>query len=145
MQSKANIYSQANPKSKHITYMETYRAAVILQQSKSISFLVIIHSQPDKWKKQCKSEYQYTKKEGSGQLKLRQGKDRWSQPAVAAILLSGRIAVPAIPGRSSSISFLTLQTPCKKKKILKLKRLSFSMQEKYIKLIPCKYSIPQLS
>jgi hypothetical protein len=32
-------------------------------------------------------------------------------------LLSGRIAVPAIPGRSSSISFLRINAPCNQKEI----------------------------
>ena len=35
----------------------------------------------------------------------------WSQPAVAAILSSGRIEVPAIPGRSKQSSFLATQDP----------------------------------
>lgn len=36
---------------------------------------------------------------------------RWSQPAVAAIFPSDRIEVPAIPGRSKLISFLTTHEP----------------------------------
>lgn len=36
---------------------------------------------------------------------------RWSQPAVAAILPSGRIEAPAMPGRSNVISFLITQVP----------------------------------
>jgi hypothetical protein len=44
-------------------------------------------------------------------LVLMHFKNLWSQPAVAAILSSGRIEVPEMPGRSNVISLLTTHVP----------------------------------
>lgn len=51
---------------------------------------------------------------------LYQNINLWSQPAVAAILLSTRIEVPAMPGLSKLISFLTKQEPYTKEQTLQL-------------------------